>query len=161
MKAPLLDATSKFFLVLFAVLAFFFLYAFVVSAVFREPFGFVLMNFSTSSLALANVSGVLISCLLGFFLSRQLPVLEPFRVFETILQAVSLDERAALQEIRSAKAISQDSLRFRLNWSKAKASVILSKLDKKGLIVRERSGKTYKIFLPQHYESSSKDEKTV
>ena len=52
-----------------------------------------------------------------------------------------------LDEIKKAGEITQDSLRFRLNWSKAKVSTILTNLDKIGLIQRERIGKTYKVYL--------------
>jgi uncharacterized membrane protein len=40
-------------------------------------------------------------------------------------------------------------LRFRLGWSKAKLSRILTNLDKMNLIQRERAGKTYNVFLAQ------------
>lgn len=43
--------------------------------------------------------------------------------------------------------ITQDSLRFRLGWSKAKVSRILTNLDRKNIVQRERTGKTYAVFL--------------
>ena len=57
------------------------------------------------------------------------------------------NEKKILDEVKRAGEITQDSLRFRLNWSKAKISTILTNLDKINLIQRERQGKTYKVFL--------------
>jgi uncharacterized membrane protein len=66
---------------------------------------------------------------------------------EIIKRALSPDEKAVLDEVRRAGEITQDSLRFRLEWSKAKLSRILTNLDKLNLIQRERVGKTYNVFL--------------
>jgi uncharacterized membrane protein len=68
---------------------------------------------------------------------------------EIIKRALSDDEKAVLDEIRRAGEITQDSLRFRLEWSKAKLSRILINLDKMNLIQRERVGKTYNVFLTE------------
>ncbi len=68
---------------------------------------------------------------------------------EIIKRALSDDEKAVLDEIRRAGEITQDSLRFRLEWSKAKLSRILTNLDKMNIIQRERVGKTYKVFLTE------------
>jgi len=68
---------------------------------------------------------------------------------EIIKKALSDDEKAVVDEIRRAGEITQDSLRFRLDWSKAKLSRILTNLDKMNLIQRERVGKTYNVFLTE------------
>lgn len=62
-------------------------------------------------------------------------------------KALSADEKLIVDEIQKAGEITQDSLRFRLNWSKAKVSAILLQLDRIGLVQRERQGKTYKVFM--------------
>ena len=62
-----------------------------------------------------------------------------------IYRILSDDERKALKEIRRTKSISQDTLKFRLGWSKAKTSSIVTRLEKYGLIQRERIGKTYRL----------------
>ena len=67
--------------------------------------------------------------------------------FSIIRKALSEDEKKILDEIKKAKEITQDSLRFRLGWSKAKVSTILTNLDKRNLIQRERTGKTYNVYL--------------
>ena len=66
---------------------------------------------------------------------------------EIIKRALSDDEKAVIDEIRRAGEITQDSLRFRLGWSEAKLSRILTNLDKMNFIQRERVGKTYNVFL--------------
>ncbi len=68
---------------------------------------------------------------------------------EIIKRALSDDEKAVLDEIKRAGEITQDSLRFRLDWSKAKLSRILTNLDKMNIIQRERVGKTYNVFLTE------------
>lgn len=64
-----------------------------------------------------------------------------------IKRALSEDEKAVIDEITRAGEITQDSLRFRLDWSKAKLSRILTNLDKMNIIQRERVGKTYNVFI--------------
>lgn len=65
-------------------------------------------------------------------------------------KALSEDEKAAISEIEKANEITQDSLRFRLGWSKAKTSAIISNLDRMNLVQRERQGKTYKVFIQKN-----------
>lgn len=62
-------------------------------------------------------------------------------------KALSKDEKLILEEIEKSGEITQDSLRYRLNFSKAKVSAIITNLDRMGLVQRERQGKTYKVFL--------------
>ncbi len=64
-----------------------------------------------------------------------------------VKKGLSEDEKKILTEIEKEKEITQDSLRFRLEWSKAKVSTILTHLDKMGIIQRRREGKTYIVFL--------------
>jgi uncharacterized membrane protein len=66
------------------------------------------------------------------------------------------DEKKLVEEVEKAGEITQDSLRLRLDWSKAKVSTVLSLLDRQGIIQRERSGKTYRVRL-----DSSLRKKTV
>lgn len=70
--------------------------------------------------------------------------------FEFLFKALSADEKLVLEEIKKSGEITQDSLRLRLNWSKAKMSTILTNLDKTGLIQKERTGKTYKVYLQKN-----------
>lgn len=71
---------------------------------------------------------------------------------EIMMNAMNEDERKVIGEIKTAGEITQDSLRFRLGWSKAKLSTILSHLDRLGIIQKERSGKTYRVFIQKSLE---------
>lgn len=97
------------------------------------------------SLSIALLAGVLVSLWLKVG-KTEAPVVKTDEL-EIIKRALSDDEKAVLDEIRRAGEITQDSLRFRLEWSKAKLSRILTNLDKMNLIQRERVGKTYNVFL--------------
>ena len=103
------------------------------------------------SLAIALVAGVLITLWLKPSMQTQpvSPVQSAHRIdeLEIIKRALSDDEKQVRDEIRRAGEITQDSLRFRLEWSKAKLSRIVTNLDKLNLIQRERFSKTYKVFL--------------
>ncbi len=93
------------------------------------------------SFIFALIAGVIIS----FYLFKEKN--EEYKEYNILRKALSEDEKRILDEVKKAGKITQDSLRFRLNWSKAKASTILTNLDRKGLIQRERTGKTYRIYL--------------
>ncbi len=103
------------------------------------------------SLVVALIAGVLITLWLKPSMQSQpMGAVQPasrIDELEIIKRALSDDEKQVLDEIRRAGEITQDSLRFRLDWSKAKLSRILTNLDKLNLIQRERFGKTYKVFL--------------
>jgi len=69
------------------------------------------------------------------------------QALKIVKKKLSDDEKKMLKEIETAGTITQDSLRARLGWSKAKVSTTLTRMDKMNLIQRERQGKTYKVFL--------------
>lgn len=96
-----------------------------------------------------NIISLIIAMIVGFLASLVLKT-NPERQlneFSVLQKALSGDERKVMDELRRAGKITQDSLRFRLDWSKAKVSRILTNLDKMNLIQRERTGKTYIIHL--------------
>lgn len=99
------------------------------------------------SLVLALVAGLLVLLWLKPTKTPAITKTDKTDELEIIKRALSDDEKAVLDEIRRAGEITQDSLRFRLEWSKAKLSRILTNLDKLNLIQRERLGKTYKVFI--------------
>jgi hypothetical protein len=99
------------------------------------------------SLTLAIVAGVLVTLWLKPTKTETSAVTKQTDELEILKRALSDDEKAVLDEIRRAGEITQDSLRFRLDWSKPKLSRILTNLDKMNIIQRERMGKTYKVFI--------------
>lgn len=67
--------------------------------------------------------------------------------FSIMKRALTEGETSLLENVRAVPdGITQDSLRFRLGWSKAKVSTMLGNLDRMGLVQRERFGKTYKVY---------------
>ncbi len=108
-----------------------------------------MMNFNNQHSSWLNIISIAIAVLVGFIFSLKL-VEEPKDKDELsiIKRALSEDEKKVLSEVEKANGeITQDSLRFRLNWSKAKVSAVVSNLDRMNLIQRERQGKTYNILL--------------
>ncbi len=112
-----------------------------------------MMNFTNRYSGLLNTIGILVAVLVTFLLSMKLRSAKKEKSavdeFSIIQKALSADEKKVMEEIRKAGEITQDSLRFRLNWSKAKISAIINNLDRMNLVQRERQGKTYKVFLPR------------
>jgi uncharacterized membrane protein len=52
-----------------------------------------------------------------------------------------------IEIIGENEGITQDSLHFRTGFSHSKLSTLMKKLEEKDLIVREKFGKTYKVYL--------------
>jgi len=153
-----LDLTTKIILIVLVVVISYLLLFLVLSEVFvQEPTsgtGMMGQMMDTSpdytvviliSLTIALVVGVLVT--LWLKLAKTETTVSKTDELEIIKRALSDDEKAVLDEIRRAGEITQDSLRFRLEWSKAKLSRILTNLDKMNIIQRERVGKTYNVFL--------------
>ena len=148
-----LDNTSRFYLTAILVVSSYVAALLLFAWATGNAVALVMMNFSDNTLFLANVLAVLASLVAGFlFSARCCKKKKPDKAFEFIAGVLTDDEKRLLAEVKAAKAITQDSLVFRLGWSRAKASTVLSNLDHKRLVVRERSGKTYRVYLSDYYE---------
>ena len=64
-----------------------------------------------------------------------------------MLTGLDEDEKKVLTAVKEQDGISQSTLKYRTDLSKTKLSVILSQLEKKGLIAKVKKGKTNDIFL--------------
>lgn len=64
----------------------------------------------------------------------------------TLLDMLPDDERRVLLPVLESPGITQVALRDRSNFSKAKVSQTVSTLETRGLIYRERQGRTYRIY---------------
>jgi uncharacterized membrane protein len=64
-------------------------------------------------------------------------------------KALTDDEMLLISIVTDTPGVTQDSLRFRTEFSKSKVSALIVNLEKKGIIQREKTGKTYKIFLSE------------
>ncbi len=165
-----LDSTTKIILIVLAV-AIIFLVLFLATSALLAPeynslggMGNMMNNYQQDytvpillSLVVALMVGVIVSLWLKPTAKTEAPAPAPVAKvdeLEIIKRALSEDEKLVVGEIRRAGEITQDSLRFRLEWSKAKLSRILTNLDKLNIIQRERVGKTYKVFLSEKSQKS-------
>ncbi len=67
--------------------------------------------------------------------------------FSILLQGLDEFEKQVIQEIRKQDGITQNTLKLRVDMSKAKLSQVLGSLEKKGLIKRMQHKKTLAIHL--------------
>ena len=71
------------------------------------------------------------------------------RNIQILKHALNDDEMRIIDMVKDTPGLTQDSLRFRTDFSKSKVSALILNLEKKGIVQREKSGKTYKIFLSE------------
>ena len=62
-----------------------------------------------------------------------------------VLKGLDEFEREVLIAVRGQEGITQNTLKLRVNMSKAKLSQVLTSLEKKKLVAREKSGKTMTV----------------
>jgi len=67
--------------------------------------------------------------------------------FEAMLRSMDEHEKAIIKAIKNQEGITQSTLKYRVNLSKAKISQVLTHFEKNNMIVRDAKGKTYEIFL--------------
>ena len=71
--------------------------------------------------------------------------------FGLILKAMDENEQKVLKAIKEQEGITQSTLKFRTDLSKAKVSQILTDFERKHLIKRELKGKTYSVHLMENF----------
>ncbi len=69
--------------------------------------------------------------------------------FDLISKALDKNEKIVLGAIKEQDGITQQTLRYKTDLSKAAISQILTNFEKKGLIKRELRGKTYSVHLTE------------
>jgi len=67
--------------------------------------------------------------------------------FSILMKGLDRFERDVISIIKNEEGITQNTLRLKVGMSKAKLSQVLSNLEKKGLITREKEKKTLAIYL--------------
>mgnify|MGYP001615807833 FL=1 len=67
--------------------------------------------------------------------------------FKILLEGLDEDEKKIMQAVKEQDGISQSTLRYRIDLSKSKLSMVLSQLEKKGLISKVKKGKINNVFL--------------
>lgn len=70
--------------------------------------------------------------------------------FNILLSALDEDERKVLSTIKSEEGITQSTLKFRVDMSKTKLSLVLKQLEKKSLVSKEKKGKTHTLYLKKN-----------
>ena len=71
--------------------------------------------------------------------------------FDLVLKAMDENEKKVLKAIKEQEGITQSTLKFRTDLSKAKVSQILTDFERKNLVKREEKGKTYSVYLTQNF----------
>jgi predicted HTH transcriptional regulator len=66
---------------------------------------------------------------------------------DVLKRALNEDEKALIEMISETEGVTQDSIRFKTGFSKSKVSALLSEMERKDIIIREKLGRTYKLFI--------------
>lgn len=66
--------------------------------------------------------------------------------FNIVLTALDDYEKKVLQSVKEQEGITQNTLRLRTNFSKAKLSYVLQELEKRNLVRRVPKGKTLEVY---------------
>lgn len=69
---------------------------------------------------------------------------DPLAVLERVLDP---DEIQIIRMVKGAEGMTQDSIRLRTGFSKSKVSILVSDLERSGVLAREKMGRTYKLYL--------------
>lgn len=71
------------------------------------------------------------------------------KALEVVKKLLNEDEAKIVEIVLENEGITQDSLHFRTGFSHSKLSMILKKLEERDIIVREKFGRTYKLYLSE------------
>ena len=71
--------------------------------------------------------------------------------FSVMLRPLDDNQKKVMLAIKEQEGITQSTLRFRTNLSKAKVSQILTDFERKNLVERKAKGKTYSVFLTDNF----------
>ena len=71
--------------------------------------------------------------------------------FDLVLKGMDENEKKVLKAIKEQTGITQSTLKFRTDLSKAKISQVLTDFEKKDLVRREEKGKTFELYLTDNF----------
>lgn len=147
-----IDAVTKILLILLAGVIFYLIFFLLLKPFFvpQSSAGMMrMMSFDSNESITINLVALIVTLAVAVIVSLYLFQAQKIGCdeYKILRKALSADEKTIIDEVKKSGEITQDSLRFRLNWSKAKISTILTNLDRMNLIQRERTGKTYVVRL--------------
>ena len=67
--------------------------------------------------------------------------------FSILMKGLDADEQRVIKAVKEQDGITQQTLRLRADMHKSKLSIVLDRLEKKGLVKRVEKGKTNQVFL--------------
>lgn len=71
--------------------------------------------------------------------------------FELVLKAMDDNEKKVIKAVKEQNGITQSTLKYRTDLSKAKVSQILTDFERKNLVKRELKGKTYAVYMAENF----------
>ena len=71
--------------------------------------------------------------------------------FTLLLRGMDAEEQTVMNAVREQPGITQNTLRLRIDISKAKLSQVLASLEKKELVTRTQQGRTLAVFLKEEF----------
>ena len=74
-----------------------------------------------------------------------------------LLKSMDENEKKIFLAIKEQDGITQSTLKFRADLSKAKISQVLTDFEKKGLISRNLKGKTYEVFMMENFGNETQN----
>lgn len=110
-------------------------------------YGIIAVIFSTLSLGIYLLFFEKSHQVLINKLEKEASVKSNTEKFNLILMGLNEDEKKVLIAVRDQDGISQHTLGLRTDIHKSKLSIIVSMLEQKRLIKKEKTGKTNQIFL--------------
>lgn len=69
------------------------------------------------------------------------------QAFDIFLKGLRDDEKIVVKAIHEQQGITQNTLRLRTNFSKAKLSLVITELERRNIIRREQKQKTFAVYL--------------
>ena len=63
-----------------------------------------------------------------------------------VMKVLTDDEKKIMEAVQKEQGITQSTLRFKTDFSKAKLSELLTSLERRNLIKKQLDGKTNKVF---------------
>jgi uncharacterized membrane protein len=76
-----------------------------------------------------------------------------YAVDDVVWGILNENEKKVMEEVIRSEGVTQDSLVHRLGYSKAKLSLLLTDLEKKDLVMREKLGRTNSILLTERMKA--------